>query len=251
MDIKLFAIGLLIVVVVLIMHQRQAKITDSSSISNLKVQNSDLVVNLDGSGSLDVVMVRSDGVYLHRADGKIVKIMGKKGGLTPYHVTMHDFNRSGNPDFYIRQKYDQSGQEGPAVIVSYQNNSFVENKIDPQNLTLQTSRQSDSVPDGHNFISLKFPKTVDWASARVAVMVSINGRTEALVKYNEISSEQDQALLTFDLGSHSMIDKIKIRTIYNKDYVYLEPQINTILEVDQMTNLNPDLGDRYVWGSMV
>ena len=48
-----------------------------------------------------------------------------------------------------------------------------------------------------------------------------------------------------------MIDKIKIRTIYNKDYVYLEPQINTILEVDQMTKVNPDLGDRYVWGTLV
>ena len=194
-----------------------------------------VILDLEKDNYMDLFIAREDGVYYYKNNQSLnkpfsaKKIMNKHPGFTPYHITIHDFNHDGNPDLYIRQFLDSDPtQNGPPVILRfYQSYEFIDitHTIGP--IQLNTDKQSDDLNDGGNFIQIKLPKTIDYAGARVAIII---GKI-AYTKYNIISSNQD-LWLTFNLGNHTFIDRIRIRTIYNKDKVFLEPKINSVLEIE-------------------
>lgn len=192
--------------------------------------------DLEKDGYMDLFIAREDGVYFYKNNQDIAKpfseakIFDKQPGLTPYHLTIHDFNLDGNPDIRVRQFIDGNPmKEGPSVLLRNYN-SYEWTDVSEENNefnNMQTKKQSDDIEDGGHFIQIKLPKTMDYAGARVAVIVG----KQMYVKYNQASTDQGDLALTFNLGAHDFIDRVRIRTIYNKEKTYLEPKIDSVLTV--------------------
>lgn len=206
------------------------------SLSSLETTYGSAAIDMEKLGHTDLFVARQDGVYFYKNNVakelpfSMKKIMEKRPGLTPYHITIHDFDRDGNPDIFIRQFHDNNPKEdGPSVILHYTHPYAFEDitgKFEYANLTQKV--QSDDTA-GDKVLQIKLPPTIDYAGARVAVIIG----NQMYVKYNVLGTGQAR-LLTFNFSGMNIpfVDKVRIRTIYNKDKYYLEVPFNRILEVD-------------------
>lgn len=210
-------------------------------IASTKASYGSVAFDLDKQGYTDLFVTREDGVYLYKNTNnfssipfKEIKILDKQSGLTPFHLTIHDFNLDGNPDLFVRQFYDDNPmKEGPYIILEFYKNLRWINATDKyNNINIPSSHQSDKINEGDHFIQINLPKIIDYATSRVAVIIG----NQMYVKYNQINSDQGDLNLTFNIGKNKSIDRVRIRTIYNKEKVYLEPKIDSILTVNPVVH---------------
>lgn len=215
--------------------------SDALGLTSTKASYGSVAFDLDKQGYTDLFITREDGVYLYKNSNnfpvqpyKEMKIFNKQPGLTPFHLTIHDFNLDGNPDLFIRQFYDDNPmKEGPYVILQfYKNLKWINATNKYNNITIPSSHQSDKINEGDNFIEIQLPKIIDYTTCRVAVIIG----QQMYVKYNQINSDQGKLNLTFNVGKNKTIDRVRIRTIYNKEKVFLEPKINSILMVNPVVH---------------
>lgn len=225
--------------------------SEALGIVSTKATYGSVAFDLDKQGYTDLFVTREDGVYLYKNTNNFpspvssplkssslafreMKLLDKQPGLTPFHLTIHDFNLDGNPDLFIRQFYDDNPmKEGPYVILQfYKNLKWINVTNKYENITIPTSHQSDKINDDDHFIDIKLPKTIDYATCRVAVIIG----NQMYVKYNQINSDQGNLNLTFNIGKNKTIDRVRIRTIYNKEKVFLEPKIDSLLTVNPVVH---------------
>lgn len=199
--------------------------------------------DLDKDGYSDLIVAMEDGVRLYKnnlAGGQPFSsklIMPKREGLTPFSIIVHDFDRDGNPDLYVRQFMDHNpAQEGPSVILRYLpsyefldvTHTVPQLKI-KEILQLATNQISDAPVLSASQLVVKLPNTAEFVSARVVLVVGTNNH----VKYNLVGSDLVQnSTLIFSLSPSDKIDKVKVRTIYGKEYNYDQQPLNTVLKVN-------------------
>lgn len=218
-----------------------------------------IAFDLEKDGYSDLIVCMSDGIWVYKnnlSGGKPFSckmIMAKQPGLTPVGIVIHDFDRDGNPDLYVFQVHDGTTNQAPGVILK--NNAryeFVDvtSDIGPTKMSeiignikkMQNGYLSDGPSPGAQFI-VKMPNTVEFAGARV---VLVQG-TKNNIKYNVVGTGLGQnSTLIFRVNPGEKIDKVKIRTIYGKEYNYAEQKVNTILKVDPMPHFE---SSRNVWRS--
>lgn len=213
-------------------------------------------IDLDKDGYSDLIVCASDGVWLYKNNLSLEKpfsskkIMEKRPGLTPIDVVVHDFDRDGNLDLYIIQVSDQ-GIESAFLLRYMGNYEFVDvTSITGETRLRQIVSEIKSMKNGflsdpvsNNQFVVKLPNTIEFASARVVLVNGLSNR----VKYNLVGSGLGQnSTLIFAMKYGDKIDKVKIRTIYGKEYNYAEQKINSMLKVEPIVHFE---SDKNIWRS--
>lgn len=227
-------------------------IASKMGLDSTKATYSSVAFDFDKTGYNDLIVSMEDGVWLFKNNliaGKPFSsklIMAKQLGQTPITIGVNDFDKNGNTDLFIRQINDSSVKVksnkdsadgyGSSVILRYVGQyEFVdvtsivaETKLNVLERCSSLSIYRSDLPTGNDII-IKLPNTLEFSNARVVV---VSGETN-LIKFNLVGSGLVQnSTLLFNLGSNSYIDKVKIRTMYGKEYNYAEQKINTILKVE-------------------
>lgn len=214
-------------------------------------------IDLEKDGYSDLIVTMEDGIWIYKNNLKGGQgfskkmVMKKKVGLTPVGVVVHDFDRDGNLDLYVMQVDDQTGQIATPILLRHMGQYEFVDVTSPTRMqeiiadirTKSNGYLSDVLPEGGDHFIVKMPNNIEFASARVVLVSGLKNR----VKYNLVGTGLVQnSTLIFALGSSDKIDKVKIRTIYGKEYNYAEQEPNGILIVEPMPHFE---SSRNIWRS--
>ena len=212
--------------------------------------------DMEKDGYSDLIVAMDDGVWLFKnnlSGGKpfsCKKVMDRQHkDLYPDSLIIHDFDRDGNFDIYVRQRYQETNQEGPSVVLRHTGSyefvdvTSVTGEMELQRILKCAKEKYLSDPiTGNNNLIIKMPNNIEFAGCRVTVVAG----SQNLVKYNLIGTELVQnSTLVFNIKG-KYVDKVKIRTIYGKDYNYDQQEVGSVLKVQPVAHFE---ASRNLWKS--
>lgn len=239
---------------------------EEMGLNSPKATYASLSFDMEKDGYSDLICCMKDGIWIYKnnlANGKPFSCLqiyhlDPNDHIVPNGLVIHDFDRDGNFDIYVRL-FKQNQLTGglteidPVVLRSNGPYEFVDISCQLGTMQMRHILQKgltgcdgkgtylSDQPSGHDLI-VKLPNTVDFVSCRVAVIAGLN----TLVKYNLVGNNLVQnGTLVFNIpGKH--IDMVKVRTIFGKDYNYDQQKVNSVLHVNPIVHFD---SSRNLWRS--
>lgn len=209
-------------------------------------------LDLDKDGYSDLILTTDQGVILMKNNLQSWELRGKglkftprlmlgdrQDGLRAYSVIVYDLDQDGNPDLILRYfSLDQPWKKTNHHRLYRIGSGFtLDQKLVEDTLAIEKIlRQSCSTIKPIGGFGVKLPNVVDFVNAQVVV---VSGQ-QNLVKYNLVGTGLVQNGLV-EFGQLRVIDKVKVRTVYGKEYTYTELKPDQVLEVNVMPHFETGL----------
>lgn len=222
-----------------------------------KHSNNNISVDFDfkKTGHDDQVIIKKDGIYIYRSTspirecldmitencrGYFIKISDAywKTGKEPRAIFIHDHEKDGNADIWI---VNHNGDI--KVLRNIGNFEFVDItsqiKNYPNDLLQQILKLHAQNPkSNHCGFRVIVPNQIGFLNSRVTI---VSG-SKYYTKYHIVGSGlNNSGIIDFDLPHGSIIDKVKIRTMYGKEYNYDQQKYGGVLKVEPIPHFEHKL----------